>query len=287
MPTRERQWGKLKSVGSYLKSGKWDDYWTTKISRIDATHLHMRGYYLPDIIKNLSYAEALYLMIMGELPDQKEARVMNALLCAIMDYDFLSCTSTAGRLVASANPDSPIPGIAAGILAIGKYTVSPKDASDLIDKAYGMMKAQNLSKEETARKVAQGYLETRERVPGFGHPLYPEVDPRAAALHKVALENGFWGEKAQLYEAIHNEYEKVTGRKIAINIDGMMACVGTEMGFNPLEMAGIAAVSFMCGLIPHVVEEIIEGAPVRTIPPTMVNYAGPPDRELPPQIKER
>jgi citrate synthase len=246
----------------------------------------MRGYYLPDIIENLSYAEALYLMIKGELPTQKEAKVMNALLCSIMDYGFMSPTSTAARLVASANPDSPIPGIAAGILAIGKYTVSPQDSSNLIEEAYDMYKKHNLSKAETARRIVQKYLESNQRIPGFGHPFYPEVDPRAAALQRVAIQNGCWGEKAEIYQAIHNEYEKATERKIAINIDGMIACVGIEMGFDPLELTGIAAVSFMCGIIAHVVEEIKEGSPIRMVPPMLINYAGPSERQLPKTGKE-
>jgi len=274
------RWGKPKSGASFLRSGKWDEYWETKVSHVDEHHLLMRGYPLPEIIENLSYTEALYLMIKGELPDEKETRVMNALLCGIMDYDFLSPTSTAGRLVASAFPDSPIPGIAAGLLAIGRYTVSPQDAVALIDRAYELMRKQNLTKEQIAKRIVQEYEETKQRIPGFGHPLYQEVDPRAVALRKVAMEAGFWGEKSQLYEAIHDEFEKATGRRIAINIDGMMACVGDEMGFDPMEVAGIAAVSFMCGLIPHVVEEIKEGSPIRMVPPTMIKYAGSLERHL-------
>ena len=277
----QRRWGKPRSGSSFIQSDKWDDYWTTKVSYVDEHHILMRGYPLPEVIESLSYAEALFLMIKGELPNKKETKIMSALLCGIMDYDFLSPTSTAARLVASASPDSPIPGIAAGILAMGKYTVSPQDSVALINNAHELMKAENLTKKETAKRIVQEYRESKQRIPGFGHPLYPEVDPRAKALRKVAEENGFWGEKCQLYEAIHDEFEESTGRQIAINIDGMMACVGNEMGFDPMEMAGIAAVSFMCGLIPHVVEEIKEGSPIRMVPPSITKYTGPPERHLP------
>jgi len=62
------------------------------MGHVDEHHLLMRGYPLPEIIENLSYTEALYLMIKGELPNEKETGVMNALLCGIMDYDSLSPT---------------------------------------------------------------------------------------------------------------------------------------------------------------------------------------------------
>lgn len=279
--TEDERWEKKRAVGSYMRSGKWDDYWRQKISHITAGDILIRGYPLTEVIENLSYTEALYLTLRGELPGEKETRVMNALLCGIVDYEFINATTPAARFVASASPDSSIPGIAAGVLAMGSYTVSPQDSAALINSAHELMKRENLTKEETAKRVVKEYQESNNRIPGLGHPVYKEVDPRAVALSKVAKEAGLWGEKSQLYEAIHDEFVKSTGKPVCINIDGMMACVGNEMGFDPLEIAGIAALSFMCGIIAHVVEEIREGVPLRVIPPEMGStYIGPPERHL-------
>ena len=279
--TEDERWEKKRAVGSYMRSGKWDDYWRQKVSHITAGDILIRGYPLTEVIENLSYTEALYLTLRGELPGEKETRVMNALLCGIVDYEFINATTPAARFVASASPDSSIPGIAAGVLAMGSYTVSPQDSAALINSAHELMKRENLTKEETAKRVVKEYQESNNRIPGLGHPVYKEVDPRAVALSKVAKEAGLWGEKSQLYEAIHDEFVKSTGKPVCINIDGMMACVGNEMGFDPLEIAGIAALSFMCGIIAHVVEEIREGVPLRVIPPEMGStYIGPPERHL-------
>ena len=279
--TEDERWEKKRAVGSYMRSGKWDDYWRQKISHITAGDILIRGYPLTEVIENLSYTETLYLTLRGELPGEKETRVMNALLCGIVDYEFINATTPAARFVASASPDSSIPGIAAGVLAMGSYTVSPQDSAALINSAHELMKRENLTKEETAKRVVKEYQKSNNRIPGLGHPVYKEVDPRAVALSKVAKEAGLWGEKSQLYEAIHDEFVKSTGKPVCINIDGMMACVGNEMGFDPLEIAGIAALSFMCGIIAHVVEEIREGVPLRVIPPEMGStYIGPPERHL-------
>ena len=281
MSSEGERWEKTRNVGSYIRSGKWDDYWRQKVGHIAAGDILIRGYPLTEIIENLSYAEALYLTLRGELPNQKETRVMNALLCGIVDHEFINATTPAARFVASAFPESSIPGIAAGVLAMGSYTVSPQDSTALINSAYELMKRENLTMEETAKRVVKDYQQSKRRIPGLGHPVYKEADPRAVALRKVAIEAGLWGEKSQLYEAIHDEFVKSMGRPICINIDGMMACVGNEMGFDPLEMAGIAALSFMCGIIAHVVEEIREGVPLRVIPPELGSkYAGPEERHL-------
>lgn len=282
MDGKDERWEKKRTVGSYMRSGEWDDYWRQKVSHITDGQILIRGYPLTELIENLSYTEALYLTLKGELPTEKEVRVMNALLCGIVDYQFINSTTPAARFVASAFPESSIPGIAAGVLAMGSYTVSPQDSAALINNAYELMEKGNLTKEETARRVVREYQENKKRIPGLGHPVYSEVDPRAAALCQVAKEAGLWGEKSQLYEAIHDEFVKSTGKLICINIDGMMACVGNEMGFDPLEISAIAALSFMCGIIAHVVEEIKEGVPLRVIPPELGStYVGPPERHLP------
>jgi citrate synthase len=69
-----------------------------------------------------------------------------------------------------------------------------------------------------------------------------------------------------------------TGRSLPINIDGMLACVLTELGFRPLEMPGVAAISFMPGLIAHAAEEISEARKLRVVDGS---YTGPTPRAVP------
>jgi len=284
-PAKDR-WGKPRNIGHYINDGKWEDYWQTKISYADAKTCLIRGYPLEEIIANLTYTETLYLTLRGELPTEQETRLLNAVLCSIPDHQFVASTAPAARFTASAFPDSPIPGIATGILTMGSYTVSPQDSADFINRSYEIMISRNLSIKEVAIEIVGDLIKNKKRIPGFGHPTYRKIDPRAEALKKVAQECGFWREKSQLYEAIHTEFIRVTTKEIPLNIDGMMACVLNEMGFDPLEMAGISAVSYMCGIIAHVVEEIKEGVPLRIIPPEHgVIYKGPGERHIKRQNK--
>lgn len=281
------RWGKVRGIGQYLRSGDWSDYWRTKISYADEAKCLIRGYPLAEIIEHLSYTETLYLTLRGELPSREEVRLLNAVLSCIPDHQFISATTPSARFTASAFPESPIPGIASGILTMGSYTVSPQNSAEMINSAYDRMKKEGLDIVQTARLVVQERLQKNQRVHGLGHPTYKDVDPRAVALRKVAMECGFWRDRARLYEAIQQEFNRATGKNLPINIDGMMACVLNEMGFDPLEMAGIAALSFMCGIIAHVVEEIKEGVPLRIIPPALGSkYIGQPERHLPNQIAE-
>lgn len=280
MEYKKREWGTIRGVGKYKKSGDWSDYWRTKIAYADEKECCIRGYTQEDIIENLTYPETLFLTLKGELPTEKETRVFNAVLNAIPEHQFIAANTPAARYVASAFPESPIPGLAAGVLSFGSYTGSPQDSAALINNAYDLKLKENLSDEETAKRVVAEFVAKKKRMPGFGHPFY-EADPRAIALEKVAKENGVWGPKAILYEAIHAEFVRASGKNLPVNVDGMMACILNEMGFDPLEMAGIAVISAMCGMLAHVVEEIKEGVPLRIIPDELgAKYTGVPKRKI-------
>jgi citrate synthase len=250
--------------------------WSTEISDVGFHRINIRGYPLEEIIRNLTFTEVVYLTIRGELPSKSHARVLDAILCGIVDHGFFAPTGVATRVVASANPENIIPGVIGGLLTVGSVTVSPQDTAQLILEAWKIKEERGLSKEETAERVVEDARTKKKRIPGLGHPLHPTGDPRAIALEEVAKKNGVWSEKAELYKAIHMIF--VTGKELPINIDGMMGCVLTEMGFDPKEMAGIAALSYMPGIIAHAVEETRETVRLRAVDG---EYTGIASRELP------
>jgi citrate synthase len=252
--------------------------WSTEISEVGFHKINIRGYPLEEIIRNLTFTEVVYLTIRGELPSKNHARVFDAILCGIVDHGFFAPTGVATRVVASANPESIIPGVIGGILTVGSVTVSPQDTAELILEAWKIKEEQGLSLEETAEKIVEDARTKKTRIPGLGHPLHPTGDPRANALEEVAKKNGVWSDKAELYKAIHMVFVKTTGKELPINIDGMMGCVLTEMGFDPKEMAGIAALSYMPGIIAHAVEETRETVRLRAVDG---EYGGVSSRQLP------
>jgi len=106
-------------------------YWKTKVSKVAAHEILIRGYPLEELIGNLSFAEVMFLTLRGELPSEREAKMLDALLCAIVDHEFIDSTIPAARFAASANWEL-LPSIAAGICAMGRNTVSPQDTGSLI-----------------------------------------------------------------------------------------------------------------------------------------------------------
>lgn len=255
--------------------------WVTKISKVVPGNCFIRGYPHGEVIENLSYGEALFLTLKGRLATDREERMLNAILNALTEHQFDAGTVTTARHIVSGNPQL-IPGMAGALLVIGEHTTQPQDAADLINNALETQKKEGLTIEEVAGRIVGEYRQAKKRFPGFGHPLHREGDYRTTSLRKVAEKIGYIGEKVKMYEAIHKEFVKVTGKtNIPINVDGMMACLMLEMGFDPIEMTGISALSVLPGIIAHAIEEINDGKLIRVPPKELTDYVGEEERHLP------
>jgi len=55
-----------------------DNIWKTAITDIGPGKIRIKGYDIADIMENLSYAEAVYLILKGELPSKAEAGVSDS-----------------------------------------------------------------------------------------------------------------------------------------------------------------------------------------------------------------
>lgn len=124
-----------------------------------------------DVPEDISLAEMLQH---GWCPhDDKAARVLNTALIATADHE-LNASSFAARVVASAGA-TPYAAVMAGLSALQgvKHGGHTERVGALFD-AIGS--ADNIQRELQAR------LRRGESIPGFGHKLYTEADPRATIL---------------------------------------------------------------------------------------------------------
>ncbi len=255
----------------------------TSITNLLPGKILVRGYPLEELIGNINYGEMVYLCMNGDLPDKNTGRMLNALLMAITDHGLVSAASPPARIVCAGNPD-PIKGLCAGILSIGVVTGSPKESARFINGAYRMMKEQNLTPEQAADKIVDEYTATKKRLLGVGHPLFKDADIRAARLREIAVQTGFIGEKVKLFELIHQKYLQKLGKKnLVINVDGMMAAIMCEMGFDEDMIDIIAVLSYLPGICAHTYEELKEKTGMGLVYQLAMafEYAGPAERHLP------
>ena len=269
-----------RTLGQYYRSGDWSDYWRTSVSYVGPHELLIRGYPIEEIIASLTYTETTYLTITGNLPTAAQARVLDAVLSCIPAHQWVASHLLAAAVTASASPASPVPAIASGILCIGSSTVSPQDGGQLI--ADGLEKVSGgVSMDEAAEAMIRATLDAGRHIPGLGHPNHKDFDPRAESLALVAREKGVWGDACIFYEHVRDRFADFKGTYLPINVDGMIAAVLSDLSFTPGQMAGLAAIAIMPGIIACVDEEIRDGVPLRIVPDALGSkYIGPARRSV-------
>jgi citrate synthase len=195
-----------------------------------------------------------------------------------MDQQFISSAVGAARFTASAFPDSPVPALASGMLASGSVTGSPQEPAEMRIEAVSW----GLSDEEAAARALDTWIERRGAIPGLGHPMHKQAEPRAVTLRRLAVEGDGWRRHGRLLDAIEAELERRKGRRIPINLAGAIGALLADLGIDPLAIGGIGALGYGMALLAHIVEEIREGVPLRIIPDALgAHYVGPAERHLP------
>ena len=94
--------------------------WSTAITRVRENEILLRGYPVEELMGGGGFAQVLYLLVKGELPDPGTARVLEAVLVSSVDHGVTppSCQSA----ILSASSGAPVnAALAAGILSINEY----------------------------------------------------------------------------------------------------------------------------------------------------------------------
>ena len=109
--------------------GTADATWKTSLTSIEPNRILVRGYPLDEMMGRLSFAEAVYLLLMGELPTPAIGRMLNAVLVSSLDHGVTPPSTLAARNVATSG--APLKDcVAAGILAFG-----PRHGGDIVGPA--------------------------------------------------------------------------------------------------------------------------------------------------------
>src|SRR3954471_2422964 len=103
-------------------------YWRSSVSRVEGDKVLIRGYDLESLIGGQSFSASCFLLVRGRLPTPSEARALDAVLNAVLDYALLKPGTVAARYAVSANP-SMVAGLATAILSVGSFTLAPEDTA--------------------------------------------------------------------------------------------------------------------------------------------------------------
>src|SRR6202051_2550302 len=75
--------------------------WQSSLTDIAPNKILIRGYPVDEMMGRLGFAEAVYLLLMGELPTPTIGRMLNAVLVSSMDHGVTPPSQLAARHVAT------------------------------------------------------------------------------------------------------------------------------------------------------------------------------------------
>ena len=254
--------------------------WTTKITKVEPNHLVTKGYRQEDLIGNIPYASVVYLLLKGELPSKEYSRMMDAILTACIDHGVTPPTAMASRVVASGGVPLPT-AVAAGVLSIGDaHGGAIEKGAKFLQEGIIRMKEEGKSIDQMAKTLVSESQEQKKRILGFGHRVHT-ADPRTKRLFTLAEDLNIAGDYLALSSAIEKELEIQTEKKLPINVDGAIAAISSDMGFDWRLGKAFFLIGRVAGLTAHVYEEQTEQKPMRKMFTADCEYDGPREKDLP------
>ena len=256
--------------------------WQTALTYTAPNQILVRGYPLDEMMGRISFADAVYLLLMGELPTPAIGRMLNAVLVSSIDHGVTPPSTLAARNVAVSR--APLKDcVAAGILAFGPHHGGDiESCMRFLDAGLALVRG-GKSLQEAADTIVDECAQQHLVPPGFGHRFHTR-DPRASRLFQMALELELEGEHVRLIraaeralEARRDQYE----RALPVNVDGAIAAICADLGFAYELGNAIFLISRLPGLIAHAHEERTRQTPMRRIEPKDHDYDGSRERRLP------
>jgi citrate synthase len=264
-----------------------DGRWPTALTLIEPNRILVRGYRLDEMMGRVSFGEAIYLLLTGELPTPSIGRLVDAMLVSFIDHGATPPSTLAARNTATTGA-SLRGAVAAGVLGFGRYYGGDVLACrQILDDGLALVRT-GMSMAQAGVAIADKLAAANELPPpGFGH-RYHTTDPRATRLLQIAHELEVDHEHTQFVRALEHALMKHAAAaeiSMPINVDGAIAAVSGDVGLAPEVADALLMISRVPGLAAHALEEQIREAPMRAIDPHSHSYDGPSERRLPDRRK--
>ena len=235
----------------------WARTWIGGSTRDEIT---VAGRDLPgEIMGRLTLTELAYLLVTRREPTPQQCRLLDAVLVSLADHG-LTPSALAARLTYTGAPEAIQGAVAAGLLGAGSVFLGPAgDTAQFLFDALRASAAPADADDRTLRGIAERAVDARRaagvRVPGLGHPVHKDVDPRTPRLYAIAREEGLLGPNLRLLEHVAAVNEERSGKHLPVNGAGAGGAALVDLGLPPSSARGVVLIARTAGLVAHLVEE--------------------------------
>ena len=213
-----------------------------------------------DVMGTVGFGELAFWLATQRRPTPGETRVFEAVLAALADHGYTP-TAIVTRLTYLSAPDSVQGALAAGLLGGGsRFLGVTEDCGrflhDRLDAVDGALPTDDAGWDDLARRVVADRRASGRFVPGLGHHVHKQGDPRTPRLMAIAAEEGVTGPHLALFAAIGRVHAEILGKQLPLNGAGVCGAALADLGL-PLELLrAFALLARTAGLIGQLAEEI-------------------------------
>jgi len=256
------------------------DKWPTAVTEVKPNRIMNRGYLVDELMGRTTFAQAIYLVLKGELPSAEVGRLLDAIFVSSVDHGASPPSVLTARTVASTGAELNA-AVAAGVLAVSRFHGGAvEEGQRLFAEVARRAEAAGGDEDKAARSVLAEMKAKGRRASGYGHRLHTK-DPRTAKLFALADELKLAGRHVRIALLIERLLAEDLGRPLPINVDGAIAAVLCDLDIPPEIGNAFFIIARVPGLVAHVHEEKTRMKPMRKIDPEGYVYDGPAERKLP------
>lgn len=233
----------------------------TALGASDLHRITLLGHDLADdIMGKVGFGELAFWLATQRRPSAGEVRVFEAVLAALADHGFTP-TAIVTRLTYLSAPDSIQGALAAGLLGGGSRFLGVTEDTGhflhaVLTSVSGDLPVDDAGWDTLALDTLRAQKATSKRVPGLGHHVHKEGDPRTPRLMQIATEEGVFGPHLSLFAAIGRVHPEVLGRTLPLNGAGVCGAALADLGLPLPLLRGFALLARTAGLVGQLAEEL-------------------------------
>lgn len=224
----------------------------TGICGFDADSVTVRGRDLVgELMGELSFVDAFLLQALGQPPSERQSRIVNAVLVTIMEHGLVP-SAIVTRMTHYGAPESFQGAIAAGLLGVGdRYAGTAGECGAVLER---IVASEN--PRDAAIEQVRHYRAIKRPLPGFGHPIHRDNDPRVERLIALTEAAGPDGKHLSAMRLLEAALSEELGKDLVTNISAAIAAALGEAGVPAGMMRGVVLTARCAGLVGHLFEEM-------------------------------
>lgn len=183
-----------------------------------------------EVAQNTSFSNLIFELLSEQKPSPDQSKIFELILNLSIDHG--PETPSALKVVEAVQKGESISkAVAEGIAQINEThggAIEP-----MMEILYQLHDHQLQDRTEVVQNIVAQNTKEGKRLPGFGHRIYKDLDPRAQLILTKLKEAGLGEEYLKIISELQAELAKQKSKTLPINIDGAIALALCSFGWSP------------------------------------------------------